>query len=176
MLDLKSIRNNPDLVKTHLADKHIENGAAMIDEVLRLDERRRALLWEVGILKRRRNENSQEVARKKKSGEDTNDLIARTRLIVEQIGGLDAEWRDVEDRVDRILLEIPNLHHPEVPVGAGEEDNVEVARWGEPPPFDFAPRAHWEVGEKLGIIDSERGAKISGSRFYTLRGAGARLE
>jgi len=176
MLDLKFIRSNPDLVKAHLSDKNIQNGAALVDEVLHLDERRRSALVEVEEFKRQRNEASQQVARLKKSGADAAQLIAETRQLGDRIATLDADGREIEAVLDHRLLEIPNLHHADVPTGAGEEDNVEVTRWGEPPQFDFTARPHWEIGESLGIIDSERGAKISGSRFYALRGAGARLE
>lgn len=176
MLDIKFIRTQPDFVKQCLAHKHITGGAALVDEVLRLDERRRALLVEVEELKRSRNEASQQVAVLKKSGGDASAIIARTREIGERIAALDAEGREVEAALDGKLLEMPNILGPDVPIGADENDNVEVGRWGEPPQFDFEPRPHWELGEALKIIDFERGAKISGSRFYVLRGAGARLE
>lgn len=176
MLDLKLIRTQPDFVKGCLAHKQVADGAALVDEVLRLDERRRALLVEVEQLKRERNEASQQVARLKKQGEDASELIARTRDNGTRITALDAESRDVEAALDAKLLEIPNIHAPDVPIGASEADNVEVARWGTIPKFEGEPRPHWEIGEALGIIDFERGAKISGSRFYVLRGAGARLE
>lgn len=176
MLDIKLIRTQPDFIKECLAHKQIADGAALVDEVLRLDERRRTLLVEVEQLKRTRNEASQQVARLKKSGEDATEIITRTREIGDQISALDAESREVEAALDGKLLEIPNIHAPDVPIGMDESDNVEVGRWGEVPQFEFEPRPHWEIGEALNIIDFERGAKISGSRFYVLRGVGARLE
>ncbi|MBV9867178.1 MAG: serine--tRNA ligase [Abitibacteriaceae bacterium] len=176
MLDIKLIRTQPDFIKECLAHKQIADGAALVDEVLRLDERRRTLLVEVEQLKRTRNEDSQQVARLKRSGEDATEIITRTREIGDRISTLDAESRGVEAALESKLLEIPNIHAPDVPIGADESENVEVGRWGDVPQFDFEPRPHWEIGEALNIIDFERGAKISGSRFYVLRGVGARLE
>lgn len=176
MHDFRFIRANPDLVKTHLAHKHVTDAAALVDEILDLDERRRALLAEVEQLKRQRNESSQKVAMMKRNGEDATALIEEGRHVGDRITALDADSRDIEIAFERRLLELPNLHAPDVAIGNDEHDNVEVARHGEPPRFDFAPRPHWEVGERLGILDIERGAKISGSRFYALRGQGARLE
>jgi len=176
MLELKFIRNNPDLVKEHLAHKGFESGAALVDEILSLDEKRRTLLFEVEERKRRRNEISAQVAKAKKAGEDAGQLMDESRLLGESIGQFEAQSREIEEALHDRLLEVPNVHAPDVPLGADEHDNVEVARWGEVPQFDFAPQPHWEIGERLGIIDFERGAKISGSRFYVLKGAGARLE
>ena len=176
MLDLKFIRNSADLIKTCLENKHIENGAALVDEVVALDEKRRAALFEVEELKRTRNETSQQVAKLKKSGENADEIIAETRTLGDKIKNLDEQSREVEEELNARLLEIPNIHHESAPLGAGEEDNVEIAKWGEVPQFDFSPLPHYEIGEKLKILDFERGAKISGSRFYVLRGQGARLE
>ncbi|HEY0074925.1 MAG TPA: serine--tRNA ligase [Abditibacteriaceae bacterium] len=176
MLDLKFIRNNADLIKNCLQNKHVENGAALVDEIAALDEKRRALLFEVEELKRQRNEVSQQVAKLKKSGENADEIIAQTRTLGDEIKHLDAQSAETEATLNARLLEIPNIHHPSVPLGESDEDNVEVAKWGEIPQFDFEPQPHYEIGEKLKIIDFERGAKISGSRFYVLRGAGARLE
>lgn len=176
MHDLKFLRANTKLVKTHLADKHVEDGAALVDEALLLDERRRALLAEVEQLKRERNEASGQVARLKKSGEDATEIIERTRAQGERITALDAQSREVEAALESKLLEIPNIHAPGVPPGRDDTENVEVRRHGEPPQFSFEPKPHWEIAEALGIVDFERGVKISGSRFCVLRGAGARLE
>lgn len=176
MLDLKFIRNNADQVKTSLTNKQIENGAVLVDEIIALDEKRRALLFEVEERKRRRNEASQQVARLKKAGESADELIAQTRTLGDEISQMDAESREVEESLNAKLLEIPNIHHPSVPIGADEHDNVEVAKWGDIPQFDFEVQAHYDIGEKLGILDFERGVKISGSRFYVLRGQGARME
>lgn len=176
MLDLKFIRNNADLIKNCLENKQVENGAALVDEIAALDEKRRALLFEVEELKRQRNEASQQVAKLKKAGENADEIIAQTRTLGDEIKNLDAQSAETDEKLNALLLEIPNIHHPSVPLGKSDEDNVEVAKWGEIPEFDFEPKAHYEIGERLNIIDFERGAKISGSRFYVLRGAGARLE
>lgn len=176
MHDIKFLRANADLAKEHLANKRIENGAVLIDEAIALDEERRELLLQSEILKKQRNEQSTQVARLKKDGGDASELISATRTIGDQISAADERSRAVEDRLRALLLEIPNIHAADAPIGSSEEDNVEVARWGEIRQFSFEPRAHYDLGETLNIIDFERGVKISGSRFYALRGAGARLE
>lgn len=176
MHDIKFLRANATLVKEHLAHKKVENGAALVDEAVALDEERRTLLATGEELKKQRNEQSQQVAKLKKDGADASDLIAATRLIGDQISAADERSRAVEEALQKLLLEIPNTHAADAPVGSSEDDNVEVARWGDPKKFAFEPKAHWELGEKLNIIEFERGVKISGSRFYALRGAGARLE
>ena len=176
MHDIKFLRANAGLVKEHLANKHIDDGAALVDEVLQLDEQRRNALFEVEQLKKQRNEASQQVAKLKKSGEDATQIIEETRHLGDRIGALDADSREIEAVLSHKLLEIPNFHAPDVPLGAVEDDNVEVRKWGDIPQFAFEPKPHWEIGENLRIIDFERGAKVSGSRFYVLRGAGARLE
>lgn len=175
MLDLKFIRANAELIGEHLAHKGID-GAALLQKVLELDAHRRELLVQTETLKKKRNELSGQVAKARKNGENADDLMNESREIGEQITGLDAQGREVETELDALLLEIPNIHAPEVPIGAGEEENVEVRRFGTPKTFDFTPQPHYEIGEKLGIIDFERATKISGARFYVLKGLGARLE
>ncbi len=172
MLDLNFIREHADEIKEALVKL---NTTAPIDEILELDTRRRELIKEVESLKAERNAVSKEIGRMK-------DEQAREKLIVEmrdlgdRIKTLDDEMRDVEERLRLRLFEVPNMPDPEVPVGPDETANVVVRSWGEPRQFDFEPRPHWELGEKLGIIDFERGVKISGSRFYVLRELGARLQ
>jgi seryl-tRNA synthetase len=171
MLDLKFIRENPDEVRAALAKLHEE---APIDAILEADERRRSLLTEVEGLKQQLNQRSQQVARAE-AGERSR-LIAYNRDLGERISALDAEVRQVEGRLNELVLLVPNMPHPEVPVGDSEADNVVVRTWGEPRELGFEPKPHWEIGEALGIIDFERGVKISGTRFYVLRGLGARLQ
>jgi seryl-tRNA synthetase len=175
MLDLKFIRANAELIGQHLADKGIDGGA-LLQKVLELDAQRRELLVQTETLKKKRNDLSAQVAKARKNGESADDLMNESREIGEQITGFDAQGRDIDTQLDALLLEIPNIHAPEVPIGAGEDENVEVRRFGTPPTFDFEPLPHYEIGEKLGIIDFERATKISGARFYVLKGAGARLE
>ena len=176
MLDLKFIRGNADLITQHLADKGIENGAVLVADALDLDEKRRVALLEIEELKRRRNEIAGQVGKLKKSGENADDLMAQGKSVGEQIGALEGNGRDLETALNAALLEIPNIHHESAPIGAGEDENVLVKSWGEPKKFDFEPKPHYEIGEKLGILDFESAAKISGARFYVLKGAGARLE
>ncbi|HVF10437.1 MAG TPA: serine--tRNA ligase [Abditibacteriaceae bacterium] len=176
MLDIKFIRHNTEFVKACLVHRQIAEGGALLDAVLHLDERRRSLLVEVEQLKRQRNEGSQQVARLKKNGEDASQLIAETRHLGDRITALDLDGNEIELTLERKLLELPNIHAPGVPVGADEEGNVVMAQEGEPRAFDFVPRPHWELGEALDIIDFERGVKLSGSRFYVLKGAGAKLQ
>ncbi|RYG67877.1 serine--tRNA ligase, partial [bacterium] len=175
MLDLKFIRANAELIGEHLAHKGID-GAALLQKILELDAARRELLVQAETLKKSRNDISAQVAKARKNGESADDLMNESREIGEKITGLDAQGRDIEEHLDAVLLELPNIHAPEVPIGAGEDENVEVRRVGEPKQFDFEAQPHYEIGEKLGIIDFERATKISGARFYVLKGAGAKLE
>ncbi|UCH33251.1 MAG: serine--tRNA ligase [Armatimonadota bacterium] len=171
MLDLKFIRDNPDEVREALKKLHED---APIDDLLAADEKRRALLTEVEKLRQQVNERSQQVARAE-AGERAR-LIAYSRDLGDRISELEDDLREVEAQLDEQLLLVPNMPHPNVPVGDSEADNVIVRTWGEPRALDFAPKPHWELGEELGIIDFERGVKVSGTRFYVLRGLGARLQ
>ncbi|OUM95110.1 MAG: serine--tRNA ligase [Firmicutes bacterium ZCTH02-B6] len=173
MLDIKLIRTDPDKVREAMRRRGSE---APIDEVLALDERRRALVTEVEQLKARRNQVSEEVARAKRAGQDASEIIAAMREVSDRIKALDDEIRDVEDRLHQLLLVIPNIPHESVPFGESDADNVEVRRWGQPRRFDFEPKAHWDIGTRLGILDFERAAKVAGARFTVYKGAGARLE
>jgi seryl-tRNA synthetase len=172
MIDLKLIREHPDLVRRGVAKL---NTTAPIDEILALDSKRRELLQEVEALKAQRNAASKEISRQKDAAA-RQARIAEMRAVGERIDLLDAEVRSVDERLQQYLLEMPNLPHPDVPVGKDETENVVVRTVGTPREFDFEPRPHWELGSSLGIIDFERGVKISGSRFYVLRGDGARLQ
>jgi seryl-tRNA synthetase len=172
MLDLRLIREEPDRVKAAIATTGI---AAPIDEILSLDERRRGLLGEVEALKADLNAGSKAVGRSKDAAE-REELIARMRDLGDRIKDLDDEVKGVEERLLGLQLQVPNLPLPQVPVGADESGNVVVAEHGTKREFEFTPKPHWELGEALGIIDFERGVKIAGSRFYVLRGDGARLQ
>jgi len=171
MLDLKFIREHPDEVREALKKRHDD---APLDEILEADEQRRSLVTEVEQLKQELNERSRQVARAQ--GEERDSLIAENRELSERIAELDAQVREVEQRLDELLLLVPNMPHSDAPIGESEDDNVVVRHWGEPRTLDFEPRPHWELGERLGIIDFERGVKLSGTRFYVLRGLGARLQ
>jgi len=176
MLELKFLRANPELVKTHLSNKGIRDGELFVDGVLSLDERRRVATTQVEELKRQRNEIAAQVGRAKKTGENAEELIAQGKEVGDQIGAIEGNARELDEQLGSALLGIPNIHHPSAPIGAGEDDNVEVRRFGTPRQFDFEPLPHYELGERLGIVDFERATKTSGSRFYVLKGAGARLE
>jgi len=172
MLDLNFIREHSDEVKEALIKL---NTAAPIDEILELDARRRELIKEVESLKAQRNAVSKEIGRLKDE-QAREKLILEMRDLGERIKALDNEVREVEDRLRLRLFEVPNMPDPGTPIGPDETANVVVRTWGEPRQFDFQPRPHWELGEQLGVIDFERGVKISGSRFYVLRELGARLQ
>jgi seryl-tRNA synthetase len=173
MLDIKLIREQPDFVRAQLARRGADT--AQVDEVLAFDEQRRALLKEVETLKATRNAVSKEIGKMKDAAE-RDARIAEMRTVGDRIAELDREVAAVEERQRAVMLEIPNLPHPDVPNGASEHDNIVVRTEGEPRTFGFTPRPHWELGEALGIIDFERGVKLSGTRFFVLKGLGARLQ
>ncbi|MGB6837962.1 MAG: serine--tRNA ligase, partial [Dehalococcoidia bacterium] len=172
MLALQFIRENPDVVRKALADRHTE---VPLDDILRLDEERRRLLQEVEGLKAERNAAGKRIGAARDPAERQR-MIEEMRGVSERIDALEPQLREVEERLERLLLEVPNLPDPSVPLGADDSDNVPVRSEDEPRTFDFTPLPHWDLGERLGIIDFERGVKLSGSRFYVLRGAGARLQ
>ena len=170
MLSLQFIRENPDLVRDALDKRH---DSAPIEEILSLDKQRRNLLAEVEALRARRNEVSKEIG---KTGEKPPQLIEEMRHIGDRIKTLDEQVKSTDEQLNDLLLRVPNIPHPSVPEGMDESENRIVRSWGEAREFDFKPLPHWELGEKLGIIDFERGVKLSGSRFYVLRGRGAHLQ
>ena len=172
MLDVKLIRENLDAVRAAIATLHAE---APLDEIVALDAQRRALLTEVEALKAERNQGSQLVKRAKDPAERQN-LVANLRALGDQIDALEPQVKAVDQRLDELLLLVPNLPAAHVPVGPDESGNVVIAEHGERRAFDFPPKPHWELTEALGIIDFERGVKVAGSRFYVLRGDGARLQ
>ncbi len=172
MLDLKFIRENPDAVKDGLK-RQFDNSD--IDYILRLDAERRDLIRESEALKAQRNEASAEIGRKKKAGESADDAIARMRQVGQEISDLDDRLRETEAKLNEALSWVPNLPHESVPVGEDESANQFVREWGEKPSRDFQVLPHWEIGEKLGILDLEAAARVSGSGFYMLKGLGARL-
>jgi len=172
MLALPFIREHPDVVRGALAARHTD---APLDEILRLDEERRRLLQETESLKAERNAAGKRIGAAQ-APEERQRMIDEMRGVSERIDILEPRLRALDEQLERLLLEVPNLPDDSVPPGESEEDNVVVRQHGEPPTFDFAPLPHWELGERLGIIDFERGRKLAGSRFYVLTGAGARLQ
>lgn len=173
MLDLKFVRDNLEVVEQALKNR---NATVDLSEFIGLEQKRRELLVEVEALKSKRNSVSQEVSRLKKAGQNAEELIAGMRGVGDRISELDAEIKEIETKLTSILLYIPNVPHASVPVGADEESNPEIRRWGEPRRFDKEPLAHWDIGENLGILDFERGGKVSGARFTFYKGLGSRLE
>ncbi|MDT8316576.1 MAG: serine--tRNA ligase [bacterium] len=173
MLDLKYLRQHWDEVTSALEKR---GGSYNLDEVKSLDLSRRNLLAEVERLKSERNTASQEIGRLQKAKEDASSLIAEMKDVSARIKEIDPRLSKIDEKLNGLMLTIPNITHSSVPVGRDEADNEELRSWGEKPVMDFLPRPHWEVGEELGILDFERGAKIAGARFTLYRGDGARLE
>ena len=173
MLDLNLIRRQPDLVKEGLRKRGED--PALVDRVLELDAQRRALLKQVEAMRAERNRVSKEIPRM--TDPDARAAkIAAMRTLGDELKALEQRLRAVEDRLHEQLAWMPNLPADDVPLGADEHDNVVVRTVGEKPTFDFTPQPHWDLGPALGILDFDRGVKLSGSRFYVLRGAGARLQ
>jgi len=175
MLDVELLRKNPELVKERLRLRR-EDYPRLVDEALRLDEERRSILRELEALRAERNALSKEVGRRKSKGEQTAELEGKVKEIKEKIEGLEGQLSKVEEQLRSVMLSIPNIPHQSVPVGKDETENVEVRSWGVPRDFDFEPKAHYEIGEALGILDFERGASLSGSRFTVMWGWGAKIE
>ncbi len=172
MIDLRLIRETPDEVRAAIATLQL---SAPIDEILALDEERRSLLGKVEQLRARRNEVSKEIGRLKGAPE-AEPLKEEMRQVGQRIKEMDEQVKAVEERLNAALMEVPNLPHESVPVGVDESENVVVRTEGELREFDFEPLPHWDLGPVLDIIDFERGVKMSGTRFYVLKGLGARLE
>ncbi|GKV67239.1 MULTISPECIES: serine--tRNA ligase [Sporosarcina] len=174
MLDSKVLRSNYEEVKEKLSKR----GEDLTDfeKFGGLDERRRQILSKVEVLKAERNEVSQQVAQMKRNKENADEVIAKMREVGEEIKEYDTELAKVEEELNHVVMSIPNIPHDSVPVGDSEDDNVEVRTWGEKPAFDFEPKPHWEIGTDLQLLDFERAAKVTGSRFVFYRGLGARLE
>ena len=173
MLDLKFIRENAELVKQAVINK---NESADIGKILELDEKRRSIIGEVEKLKALRNSVTEQIAVKKRNKEDAAEDISRMKEVGQEIAGLDNDLRSVMEALDYHLLRVPNVPHESVPIGPNEESNVTVREWGEIPKLSFKPLPHWEIGEKLGLLDLPAATKITGSGFSLLRGAGARLQ
>ncbi|MDD5636566.1 MAG: serine--tRNA ligase [Atribacterota bacterium] len=174
MLDLKLIRSEPDKIKDAL--KKRGQDISNIDFILELDDKRRKIIFTSSALKQERNEVSEEIARLKREKNDAQEKIIAMREVSSKIKDMDTEVKSIEQEIQSILLEIPNIVDASVPVGPDEESNQEVRRWGKQRKLDFEPQAHWDLGEKLDILDFERGAKISAARFTVLKNRGARLE
>jgi len=172
MLDIKLIRKDPESVRAAMKRLHTETP---LDTILELDRKRRAILVKVEELKAVRNRVSKEISREK-DPENKKKRIIEMREVGSEISEFDVEIRSIDELLRDAMLRMPNIPHESAPDGQSEDDNVVIRECGEKPQFDFTPKPHWELGEDLGIIDFERGVKISGTRFYILRGLGARLQ
>ena len=170
MISIDLIRRDPDLVRQAMRNRAAD---VPLDEILSLDEERRSLIVQADALRARRNEVSREMGRSK---ERPQELIEEMRSAGSQIKELEERLRSTGDKLDGLLLKVPNIPDDSAPVGPDESANVVVKTVGELPSFDFEPEAHWDIAERLGIIDFERGVRLSGSRFFVLTGAGAKLQ
>jgi seryl-tRNA synthetase len=173
MHDFTHFRNNFEALAQRLATR---GNTLNLDQFRELDSRRRAVIAQSEQLKARRNEESAKIAQLKKQGADTTDLQKQVRAIGDEISSFDEQAKSADDQFRELLAAIPNVPHESVPVGKDSEDNVEVRRVGQPREFDFEPKAHWDLGPELGILDFDRAAKITGARFALYWGLGARLE
>lgn len=175
MLDIKVVRNQPDMVKQAMKNRN-KNFDAQIDEVLELDKQRRDILADVEAKKCLQNATSKKIPQIKKEGGDIETVMAEMKELSGQIKQLDTALSEIEQKQYDILMGIPNIPHESVPIGKDDSDNVEVRRWGEPTKFEFEPKAHWDIGADLEILDPETAAKVTGTRFHFYKGLGARLE
>ena len=174
MLDIKRIRTDFDGVASKLATRGVT--AESLENIKELDAKRREILVTVEELKAERNTVSAEIAQAKRNKENVDDKIAAMQKLSADVKNLDAELLEIDEKLNAILAVLPNTPHDSVPVGVDEEENVEVRRWGTPRGFNFEPKAHWDLGEDLDILDWERGAKVTGARFLFYKNLGARLE
>ena len=175
MLDIKIVRSDPERVKAAMKNRN-KNYDAQIDEVLALDAQRRDLLGQVESKKYRQNTASKEIPRIKKEGGDVSAIMAEMKELSAEIKELDQKVSELEQKQYDIIMGIPNIPNDSVPIGKDDSENVEIRRWGEPTKFDFEPKAHWDIGADLGILDPETAAKVTGTRFHFYRGLGSRLE
>jgi seryl-tRNA synthetase len=174
MLDIKYLRDHYEEVKEKL--KFRGEDLTDFDKFGEWDKRRRELISESEELKAKRNEVSKQISVLKKEKKDAESLILEMREVGDRIKSLDQELKEIEEKLNTLLLSIPNIPHESVPVGESEDDNVEIRTWGEVPKFPFEPKAHWDIATELGLLDFERAAKVTGSRFVFYKGLGARLE
>ncbi|HEX9016181.1 MAG TPA: serine--tRNA ligase [Chloroflexota bacterium] len=172
MLSLQFIRDHSDLVRESLAKRHED---APLDQILELDAERRKLLSQLEAMRAEQNRASGEIARVKDKS-SVAGRISDLRQLSQRIKEIEPTVKEIDERLNQLLLLVPNIPDASVPVGKDDSENVVIRHWGDPPRFDFAPLPHWEIGEKLGLMDFDRAAKISGARFSLLKGLGARLE
>ncbi len=175
MLDIRLIRENPERVKAAMKTRN-KNMDALVDAVLAIDAERREITSKTDALKAEQNAASRDIPRIKKEGGDISAIMARMNEIKEIIKSNDAQISALEEQQQKIMYEFPNIPNADIPVGKDDSDNVEIRRWSEPTAFGFEPKAHWDLGASLGILDPETAAKVTGARFHFYKGLGARLE
>ena len=175
MLDIKLIRENPEMVKAAMKTRN-KDMDAVVDEVLEIDAKRRELMKATDALKQEQNAASKKIPQIKKEGGDISEIMARMNEIKAVIKADDAKIAELDARQKALIYEFPNVPNSSVPVGKDDSENVEIRRWGEPRKFDFDYKAHWDIGADLGILDPETAAKVTGTRFHFYKGLGARLE
>ncbi len=175
MLDIKLIRENPEKVKAAMKSRN-KDMDALVDEVLAIDIERRKLTQVSDSLKKEQNDASREIPKIKKEGGDCSEIFAKMAKIKEEVKANDEKIAELEAKQKQIMYEFPNVPNENVPIGKDDSENVEIRRWGEPKTFDFEAKAHWDIGEDLGILDPETAAKVTGARFHFYRDLGARLE
>ncbi len=176
MLDLKRIRENTEEIKRLMENRGEGINLGDFDEIVALDEKRREVLVEVEAAKAKRNQVSSEIPKKKKAGEDVTPIMAEMKSLGETIKEYDFMVKELDEKIEFIMMRLPNIPHDSVPDGDTDEDNVEVKTWGKVKDFTFDPKAHWDLGTDLDILDFERAGKVTGSRFTFLKGYGSRLE
>ncbi len=175
MLDIKLIRENPDLVKAAMKSRN-KDMDALVDEVLAIDVERRELMQITDAMKQEQNSASKQIPQIKKAGGDISEIMARMNEIKEKVKANDAAIAELDKKQKTIMYEFPNVPNESVPQGKDDSENVEIRRYGEPREFSFEPKAHWDIGADLGILDPETAAKVTGTRFHFYKGLGARLE
>ena len=173
MLDIKLLRSEPERVQEAIKSR---GGELDLTEFAAIDKERRETLQEVEALKNKQNVVSKQIPQLKKEGKDVAPIFAEMNEIKEKVKELDAKVAELDEKLQSIVLTIPNIPNEKVEKGLSDEDNIEMRKWGEPTKFDFEPKAHWDIGEGLGILDADTAAKVTGSRFTFYKGLGARLE
>ncbi len=175
MLDIKWVRSHPEETKEAMKRRN-KDMDSVVDEIIEIDRQRREISAERDEKKAKQNRISKEIPAKKKNGEDVSELLADMKRFSEEVKESVAKASELEHKQKRLLLQIPNIPHPSVPAGTDDSQNEELRRFGEPRQFSFQPKPHWDLGKELGILDPERAAKVTGSRFHFYKGLGARLE
>jgi len=170
MLDMKFVRENPQVIKHNLERRGDEAKIPWVDELLENDRRWRTLRTEADTLRSQRNKLTEQIAQARRQGQDTTRLVKEAEQIPDKVKTLENESADLDQKIASTLMQLPNLIHESVPVGKDENDNVEVRKWGRPPEFNFKPKDHIDLTTQLGLVDLERAAKVAGARFYYLRG------